>query len=254
MSFTVEEERDVPECHARPGTAVGIDLGVKTLLTGVDGQGNMVTVQGPRPLRAALRRLRRASRAHSRKQPGSARRRGAAARLGRMHARVANVRADALHKATSSLAASYETVVVEDLNVTGMISNRKLARAVSDQGFGTARRMLAYKSARHGGTLLAADRWYPSSKTCSDCGSVKAKLTLKDRIYACDACGHTEDRDVNAARNLLSLAASGAERRNARGAEVRPGIAGHAVLKREPGTRQSRGKTGTAAPQGTAAA
>ena len=254
VSFTVEEERDVPECHARPGTAVGIDLGVKTLLTGVDGQGNMVTVQGPRPLRAALRRLRRASRAHSRRQPGSARRRGAAARLGRMHARVANVRADALHKATSSLAASYETVVVEDLNVTGMISNRKLARAVSDQGFGTARRMLAYKSARHGGTLLAADRWYPSSKTCSDCGSVKAKLTLKDRIYACDACGHTEDRDVNAARNLLSLAASGAERRNARGAEVRPGIAGHAVLKREPGTRQSRGKTGTAAPQGTAAA
>ena len=83
---------------------------------------------------------------------------------------------------------------------------------------------------------------------------MKAKLTLKDRIYACDACGHTEDRDVNAARNLLSLAASGAERRNARGAEVRPGIAGHAVLKREPGTRQSRGKTGTAAPQGTAAA
>jgi putative transposase len=214
----------------------------------------VVTVQGPKPLRAALRRLRRASRAHSRKQPASNRRRRAAGRLGRIHARVASIRGDALHKATTGFAARYETVVVEDLNVTGMISNRKLARAVSDQGFGTARRMLAYKSARHGGTLLAADRWYPSSKTCSSCGSVKAKLTLKDRTYACGACGHTEDRDVNAARNLLSLAASGAERRNARGAEVRPGIAGHAVLKREPGTRQSRGKTGTAAPQGTAAA
>jgi putative transposase len=254
VSFIVEEERDVPDRHARPGTAIGIDLGVKTLLAGVDDQGNVVTVQGPKPLRAALRRLRRASRAHSRKQPASNRRRRAAGRLGRIHARVASIRGDALHKATTGFAARYETVVVEDLNVTGMISNRKLARAVSDQGFGTARRMLAYKSARHGGTLLAADRWYPSSKTCSSCGSVKAKLTLKDRTYACDACGHTEDRDVNAARNLLSLAASGAERRNARGAEVRPGIAGHAVLKREPGTRQSRGKTGTAAPQGTAAA
>jgi putative transposase len=254
VSFIVEEERDVPDRHARPGTAIGIDLGVKTLLAGVDDQGNVVTVQGPKPLRAALRRLRRASRAHSRKQPASNRRRRAAGRLGRIHARVASIRGDTLHKATTGFAARYETVVVEDLNVTGMISNRKLARAVSDQGFGTARRMLAYKSARHGGTLLAADRWYPSSKTCSSCGSVKAKLTLKDRTYACDACGHTEDRDVNAARNLLSLAASGAERRNARGAEVRPGIAGHAVLKREPGTRQSRGKTGTAAPQGTAAA
>jgi putative transposase len=100
-----------------------------------------------------------------------------------------------------------------------------------------------------------ADRWYPSSKTCSDCGSVKAKLTLNDRIYACETCGHTEDRDVNAARNLLSLAASGAERRNARGAAVRPGPAGHAVLKREPGTRPARrDKTGTAPQQCQAAA
>ena len=97
-----------------------------------------------------------------------------------------------------------------------------------------------------------AGRWYPSSKTCSRCGSVKAKLTLSDRIYACDVCGHTEDRDVNAARNLLSLAASGAERLNARGAAVRPGTAGHSAIKREPGTPHGD-KTGTAAPQGTAA-
>ena len=145
--------------------------------------------------------------------------------------------------------------MVEDLNVTGMIGNKKLARAMSDQGFGTARRMLAYKTRRSGGTLVVADRWYPSSKTCSNCGSVKAKLTLNDRVFACDACGHRQDRDVNAARNLLSLAASGAERLNARGAVVRPGPAGHAVLKREPGTRPARrGKTGTAAPQGTTAA
>ena len=253
VSFTVEEERDAPERHARTGSAIGVDLGVKTLLAGVDDQGNLVTVHGPKPLRSAMRRLRRASRACSRRQPGSGRRRRAAARLGRLHARVASVRADALHKATTRLAARYETVVMEDLNVTGMTANRKLARAVSDQGFGMARRMLAYKTARNGGTLLVADRWYPSSKTCSGCGSVKAKLTLKDRIFACDYCGHVEDRDVNAARNLLSLAASGAESLNARGAAVRPGPAGHAALKREPGTAHA-GRTGTAAPQGTAVA
>jgi len=195
VSFTVEEQRDAPQAHARPGTAVGIDLGVKTLLTGVDDQGRVVTVPGPKPLRAALTRLRRASRSCSRRPPGSARRRRAAGRLGRLHARVASVRADALHKATTALAARYETVVVEDLNVTGIISNKKLARAVSDQGFGTARRMLAYKTRRHGGTLVVADRWYPSSKTCSSCGSVKAKLTLNDRNFECEACGYRQDRD-----------------------------------------------------------
>jgi len=254
VSFTVEAGRDVPGRHARPGTAIGIDLGVKTLLTGMDGEGRVIAVKGPKPLRSALRRLRRASRAHSRRQKGSNRRRRAAGRLARIHAKVASVRADALHKATTELAARYETMVVEDLNVTGMISNRKLARAVADQGFGAARRMLAYKTERDGGTLVVADRWYPSSKTCSDCGSVKAKLTLKDRIFACDQCGHTEDRDLNAARNLLHLAASGAESLNARGAAVRPGPAGHAVLKREPGTRKQRGKTGTASQQCEAAA
>jgi putative transposase len=253
VSFTVEVERDAPERHARPGTAVGVDLGVKTMLTGADDRGRLIEVAGPRPLRAGLRRVRRASRAHSRKQPGSAGRRRSAARLARVHARVAAVRADALHKATTALSARYETIVVEDLNVTGMIANRRLARAVSDQGFGAARRMLGYKTAREGGTLVVAGRWYPSSKKCSGCGSVKAKLTLAERIYQCDACGLVLGRDVNAARNLLSLAASGADRVNACGAAVRPGLtAGHAVLKQEPGTANA-GQTGTAAHREAAA-
>jgi putative transposase len=246
VSFTVEVERDAPGRHARPGTAVGVDLGVKTLLTGVDDRGRLIEIAGPRSLRAGLRRLRRASRAHSRKQPGSVGRRKSAARLARIHARIANLRADALHKATTALSARYETVVVEDLNVTGMIANRRLARAVSDQGFGAARRMLGYKTAREGGTLLVADRFYPSSKKCSDCGSVKAKLTLAERIYQCDACGLVTDRDVNAARNLLSLAASGADSLNACRAAVRPGLTvGRAALKQEPGTANA-GQTGTA--------
>jgi putative transposase len=246
-------EREIPGRHARPGTAIGIDLGVKTLLTGAGDRGRLVEVKGPKPLRTSLRKLRRASRAHSRKQPDSANRRKSAARLARIHARVAGVRADALRKATTELAGRYETVVVEDLNVTGMISNRRLARAVSDQGFGAARRMLGYKTERNGGTLLVADRWYPSSKTCSSCGGRKPSLTLKERVFACDSCGHTEDRDVNAARNLLKLAASGAERLNACGRTVRPGVAGHVPVNQEPGTRR-RGKTGTVPAQaGTAA-
>jgi len=136
----------------------------------------VISVPGPRPLAAGLRRLRRASRAHARTKPGSAGRRKSAARLARLHARIANVRADALHKATTMLAARYETVVAEDLNVAGMTRNRRLARAIADQGFGAARRMLSYKTAWHGGTLLTAGRWYPSSKQCSGCGLVKAKL------------------------------------------------------------------------------
>jgi len=205
VSFTVEVQRAIPARHARPGSAVGVDLGVKTLITGADDTGRIVNVAGPKALRASLRRLQRASRAHSRTQKGSANRRKSAARLARIHARVASVHADALHKATTALAARYQTVVIEDLNVTGMISNRHLARAIADQGFGQARRMLGYKTAWNGGRLILAGRWYPSSKTCSDCGTAKAKLALSERTFACAACGLVLDRDVNAARNTGQL-------------------------------------------------
>jgi putative transposase len=236
VSFTVEADRDVPARHPRPGTAIGIDLGIKALITGADDAGTVITIAGPRPLAAGLRRLRRACRAHARKQPGTAARRKSAARLARLHARIASQRADALHKATSMLAARYETVVVEDLNVAGMTRNRRLARPVADQGFGAARRMLGYKTRWNGGTLVTAGRWYPSSKTCSGCGTVKTKLGLSERTYRCDACGLVLDRDVNAARNLLSLAPSGAERRNAGGGTARPRPARHVPANPEPGT------------------
>ena len=252
VSFTVEVERGVPARHARAGSVIGIDLGVKTLLTGVDDTGTVVSIAGPKPLRASLRRLRRASRAHSRKQPGSANRRRQAGRLARIHARVANVRADALHKATTSLARRYQTAVIEDLNVAGMTRNRTLAQAISDQGFGRARRMLAYKTGWHGGALLIADRWFPSSRLCSGCGAVKAKLALSERVYRC-GCGLVLDRDVNAARNLLHLAVSGTERLTACGGSVRPVPDGRRPLKQEPGTAHA-GKTGTAARQRAAAA
>jgi putative transposase len=248
VSFTVEVNRGVPQCHTRSGTAIGVDLGVSALLTGTDDRGAVITIPGPKPLRRTLRRLRRASRAHSRRQQGSANCRKSAARLARIHARVADIRADALHKATTDLAARYETIVCEDLNVAGMTRNRRLARAISDQGFGAARRMLGYKTTWNGGRLILADRWYPSSKTCSGCGAVKAKLSLSERTYRCGTCGLATDRDENAARNLLNLAASGAERLNACGGTVRPGFAGHVPVNQEPGTA-SAGKTGTAARQ-----
>lgn len=236
VSLTTEEDQDASVRHARPGSVVGIDLGIKTLITGADNQGKDIAIPGPRPLRAGMRRLRRISRAHSRKQPGSARRRRSAARLGRLHARIANLRQDAAHKATSMLAARYETIVAEDLNVAGMAKNHRLAGAIVDQGFGRMRQMLAYKTAWNGGRLIIADRFYPSSKTCSGCGTVKAKLALSERAYQCGNCALILDRDVNAARNLLKLAANGAESINARGAAVRPGTAGRAAAKREPGT------------------
>ena len=252
VSFTVEVDRTVPGRHARPGSVIGIDLGVNTLLTGVDDRGNVVTADGPRALRSALRRLRRASRAHSRAARGSGNRRRRAARLARIHARVADVRADALHKTTTDLARRYETVVAEELNVAGMTRNRRLARAIADQGFGQARRMLGYKTSWAGGQLIIASRWFPSSKTCSGCGTVKTKLALSERTYHCDPCGLDLDRDVNAARNLMHLAASGAESQNACGGCARPGIAGPRPAKQEPGTAHAA-KTGTAGPQDPAA-
>jgi putative transposase len=238
VSFTVEIQREVPERHARPGSVIGVDLGVKTLLTGADDQGRIIAVRGPKAFRSSLRRLRRAGRAHSRKANGSANRRKAAGKLARIHARVANVRSNALHKASSDLAARYETVVAEDLNVTGMLANRTLARAVADQGFGAGRRMLGYKTTWNGGTLLVADRWYPSSKTCSTCGWRKPSLTLAERTFTCEACGLVMDRDENSARNLLALrieagadsgTASGAgtgRKAYACGDRIRPGLAG----------------------------
>jgi putative transposase len=253
VSFTVEVDRVMPERHASPGSAIGVDLGVRTLLTGMDDTEAIVSVNGPKALGSSLRKLRRASGAHSRKKEGGANRRKHADRLARIHARVANVRADALHKATTDLAARYETIVGEDLNVTGMLANRRLARAVADQGFGQARRMLGYKTTQNGGRLVVADRWYPSSKTCSACGRRKPSLTLAERTFTCEACGLVLDRDVNAARNLRDLAASGAERLNACGGTVRPDHTGRVPVKQEPGTEPAD-ESGTAAQQREAAA
>ena len=156
-------------------------------------------------MQRAQARLRLANQSYSRTKRDSAGRRKAARRLGRVHARVAHLRRNLLHSITTELARGYTSVTVEDLNAAGMLANRRLARVVSDAAFGELRRQLAYKTSWYGTELVVADRWYPSSKTCSGCGNVRADLTLGDRVYACDGphgCGLVLDRDVNAAVNL----------------------------------------------------
>ncbi|WP_440102698.1 RNA-guided endonuclease TnpB family protein [Streptosporangium sp. H16] len=176
------------------------------------------------------------------RRQASARWAKAKAALGTAHARVANQRRDGIHQLTTRLAATWGTVVVEDLNVAGMVRNRRLARAIADVGLAEVRRQLSYKTGWSGGRLVVADRWYPSSKTCSGCGTVKAKLALSERTYACAECGLALGRDLNAALNLAALAADVAqscgETRNARGGAVGPGTrAGRAPAKREPRKR-----------------
>ena len=209
-------ERDTPTATQAPKAgAVGVDLGIKTLATLSDG----TVIENPRPLRKAERRLKRAQKALSRKVKGSNRRAKARAKVARIHARVANCRSDAMHKATTMIASTYSVVCIEDLHVASMVKNRRLARSVSDASLGEFRRQLEYKTARTGAALRVIDRWYPSSKTCSACGAVKAKLSLSERVYRCDTCGLSIDRDLNAAINI-KVAGSAPETQNARGGDI----------------------------------
>ena len=216
-SLTVEREPTAQVSVSAPKRgAVCVDLGVKNLATLSDG----TVIPNPRALNAKLRTLRKAQQALSRKIKGSTRREKAKARVARLYARVADVRADAINKATTMIANTYSAVCIEDLHVAGMVKNRHLARSMSDAALGEFRRQLEYKTARSGAVLCVVDRWFPSSKTCSNCGVVKAKLSLSERVFNCDACGLSMDRDLNAAINI-EVAGSAPETLNARGEDVR---------------------------------
>lgn len=241
-ALTVERE-DKPVTQVPKGGAVGVDLGVKTLATLSDG----TVINNPRCLAASERRLKRAQKALSRKTVGSNRRAKARAKVARLHARVAYQRSDAIHKATTMIAQTYLHISVEDLNAAGMVKNHHLAKAVSDAAFGEFRRQLEYKTARTGAVLHVIDRWYPSSKTCSGCGRVKAKLSLAERVYRCNGCGLVMDRDLNAAVNIL-VAGSAPETINAHGETVKRGdLSDRATLdsvKCEPSRRESAVRLG----------
>ena len=216
-SLTVERE-DREAQRTLKGGAVGIDLGIKTLATLSDG----TVIENPRCLAASERRLKRAQKALSRKTMGSKRRTKARAKVARLHAHVANQRLDAIHKATTWLTQTYSDISIEDLNAAGMVKNHRLAKAVSDASFGEFRRQLEYKTARTGARLHVIDRWFASSKTCSKCGRVKAKLSLAERTYRCEHCGLVMDRDLNAAINI-KVAGSAPETINAHGETVKRG-------------------------------
>ncbi len=261
VSFTAEQDVARPAPRL-PDAVVGVDLGIKALAVLSTGE----EIPNPRHLRRALRKIRCLSRAVSRRQ-GPDRRTGrqpsnrwrrASVALAAAHGRVADQRKDGLHKLTTRLTAEFGTVAVEDLNVAGMLANRRLARHVADASFGEFRRQLEYKTAWHGGRVIVADRWFASSKTCSGCGAVKAKLLLSERTYVCEACGLVADRDLNAALNLAEygnrlVAGSGPETVNGRGADRKTGLARQVAVKRQPGTATAV-QTGTVPAQaGTAA-
>ena len=182
---------------------VGVDLGVKTLAVVADEHGRVLyTWAGVKALQHAQARLKLANQSYSRTKRDSAGRKKAAIRLGKIHARVAHLRDNMLHGITTELARGYTSVTIEDLNVAGMLQVRSLARHVSDAAFGQFRAQLEYKARWYGTKVVVADRWFPSSKTCSACGNINANLTLADRVYDCGHCGLVIDRDANAAVNL----------------------------------------------------
>jgi putative transposase len=218
------------------GTEVlGVDVGIVHLATLSDG----TVFENPRALKVAQKRLKRLQRAVSRKQKGSRNRKKAVQRLARQHYRVACVRSNAIHQATNAIAKRACVVGIETLNVRGMLRNHCLAGALSDAGLSEFLRQLEYKVQWAGGTVVKADRWYPSSKTCSSCGSVNEGLTLAVREWACVACGSVHDRDVNAAINLENMAVSsavtacGEERAGAESIRVK-----RSSTKQEPNTEQ----------------
>jgi putative transposase len=199
---------DTLDAHSSPPAenqgVVGIDLGITALATLSTGE----TFAGPKALRTLLKKLRRLARSLSRKVKASCNRARARLKLAKLHERIANVRRDSLHKLTTNITRRFHTIVIEDLNVEGMLRNHCLARAIADMGFYEFRRQLTYKAVQRGGTVLVADRWYPSSKLCSNCGYKLDHLDLGERGWTCPSCQSHHDRDMNAALNLKSLAVS----------------------------------------------
>lgn len=208
------ETPDPTAAHPVPGSVIGIDLGISCLMALSrplpDGR---TKIDNPKPLRKAMRRVKKLSRRCSRQEDARKRHNAKTSRraikrrmsLARVHARVANIRRDVIHKATTAVANAFETVVLEDLNVAGMVKNHNLAGALHDAAFGETRRQFEYKCSMRGGRTVIADRFFASSKIASCCGHRVEKMPLNVREWSCPACGTVHDRDENAARNLEQI-------------------------------------------------
>lgn len=233
VTFTIDAND--PEPLPQTGRAAGVDLGVGDFAVTSDGE----RIANPHHLERRSRNLARYQRRLARCQEGSNNRAKARAKVARAHRKVRMARRDFLHKASTRLTRSNDLIAIEDLNVAGMIRNRRLARAISDCGWGEFRSMLEYKCERFGRELVVIDRWHPSSKTCSACGHLLAELSLSTRHWSCPSCRARHDRDINAARNIL--AAGLAVARSTLGDACGAGV-------RRPGTRGAAGReTGTLA-------
>ena len=189
---------DTPLQELGNTTVVGVDLGVKALATLSTGE----VIEGAKSYRKNKKKLSRLQWLNRNKIIGSKNWRKAQLKIARLHRKIANIRKDTIHKLTSLLAKNHGTVVIEDLNVSGMMKNHKLALSISDMGFYEVRRQLEYKCKLYGSKLVVVDRWFPSSKTCSNCGHKKEVLSLSERVFDCENCNFTIDRDLNAAMNL----------------------------------------------------
>lgn len=204
VSVQVDTVTDPPK--TKVGTVLGIDLGIKHLAVLSDG----TVFANPRSTRRHEDRLRMFNKQLARRQKGGRNRAKTKARLSRLHWKIACVRQDAIHKATTEIIRRASVIGIESLNVSGMVKNRRLAKAVSDASMSEFLRQLKYKAEWNGVKIVEADRFYPSSKTCHACGNVKESLNLGEREYVCEKCGVVVDRDLNAALNLEKLAAGSA--------------------------------------------
>jgi putative transposase len=186
---------------------VGVDRGLHALVVAGTRDGTeTLRVEARKILTLGLRQQRRLARAVSRKKRGSANRRKATTRLAKHHLRVRDTRQHFLHQVSNQLVKTQDRLVLEDLNITGIMSNRRLARAVGDAAWGELARQITYKQQWRNGQVMVADRWFPSSKICSSCGTLRKELTLRERTFRCHSCGHVMDRDLNAAANLAAWA------------------------------------------------
>jgi putative transposase len=214
LSFTVEMSRMIPAPRP-PERVIGIDLGISTLYTGATPDGEQVLhVANPRNYQRHQATLARSQRTAARRQgprkgvAPSNRWKKANARTHKVHAEIANARKNLICETTTTLAKNFDRIIIEDLNVKGMLKNHSLAKHISDAAWGEFVRQLEYKATWYGAAVVKAHRFFPSSKTCSSCGTVKAKLPLEIRMYHCETCGLTLDRDLNAAINLAGWASN----------------------------------------------
>lgn len=217
---SIQVEIEIPEPPPPKPNAVGVDVGLKSFLVTSDG----VAIPAPKYLLKAQKRLVRLQRHLSRCKKGSSGREKARKRLACQHEKVANQRSDFLHKTSRWLVDTYGLIGLEDLNVKGMVKNRKLARAISDSGWGELKRQLTYKAAWHGSLVVTINRFFPSSKRCSACSYTLPDLPLATRTWICPNCGTTHDRDFNAATNILNetITRVGSTRIYAEGESVSP--------------------------------